>query len=114
MRLGHKQRRFFAEPICIRSGGMNTMKTKLLTLCAVGLLLAACQTMTPEERRAADGNTCASYGFRRGTDAFATCLQRIELDRRAESRAFRYNNDAMMWGWNRPVVIARPVVVQAN
>ncbi|WP_457582544.1 hypothetical protein [Ensifer canadensis] len=93
---------------------MNTMKTKLLTLAAVGLLLAACQTMTPEERRAADGNTCASYGFRRGTDAFATCLQRIELDRRAERRSFRYDNDVMMWGWNRPVVIARPVIVQAR
>ncbi len=90
------------------------MKTKLLILAAAGLMLAACQTMTPEERRAADGNTCASYGFRRGTDAFATCLQRIELDRRAESRAFRYDNDVMIWGWSRPVVVTRPVIVQGN
>ena len=60
------------------------MTTRLTILVAAALLLTACQTMTPEERRIADGNTCASYGFRRGTDAFATCLQRIELDRRAE------------------------------
>ena len=57
----------------------------LITLLAAGL--SACQTMTPEERRAADERQCLSYGFRRGTDGFATCLQRIELDRRAESRA---------------------------
>lgn len=83
------------------------MTTRLTILVAAALLLTACQTMTPEERRIADGNTCASYGFRRGTDAFATCLQRIELDRRAETRSFRYENDMMMWGWDRPVVIMR-------
>ena len=87
---------------------------KLLTLAAAGLLLAACQAMTPQERRARDENTCASYGFRRGTDAFATCLQRIDLDRRAERRAFRYNNDPMLWGpyWYRPVVVERPVFLR--
>ncbi|MBP1882994.1 hypothetical protein [Sinorhizobium mexicanum] len=69
---------------------------RLLTLTTAGLLLAACQTMTPQERRARDETTCASYGFRRGTDAFATCLQRIELDRRAEARAFRYDNDFLI------------------
>ncbi|MBD9648807.1 hypothetical protein M2267_000900 [Ensifer sp. KUDG1] len=90
------------------------MMTRLSILIAAALLLTACQTMTPEERRIADGNTCASYGFRRGTDAFATCLQRIELDRRAESRAFRYQNDMMMWGWDRPVIVSRPVIVQAK
>ncbi|WP_331373646.1 hypothetical protein [Sinorhizobium chiapasense] len=70
--------------------------SRLLILAAAGLLLAACQTMTPQERRARDETTCASYGFRRGTDAFATCLQRIELDRRAEARAFRYDNDFLI------------------
>ena len=62
------------------------MMKRLSILIAAALLLTACQTMTPEERRIADGNTCASYGFRRGTDAFATCLQRIELDRRVAVR----------------------------
>jgi hypothetical protein len=91
---------------------MTMMTVRLLTLAAAGLLLAACQTMTPEERRARDESTCASYGFRRGTDAFAACLQRIELDRRAEARAFRYRSDAMLWGWDRPVIVERRVIVR--
>ncbi|MGO6908194.1 hypothetical protein ACCS96_49895, partial [Rhizobium ruizarguesonis] len=67
--------------------------------------LSACQTMTPEERRAADEQRCLSYGFRRGTDGFATCLQRIDLDRRAESRAQSaemMNN--MAWELNGPYI----------
>ncbi|RMC69710.1 hypothetical protein [Sinorhizobium meliloti] len=75
---------------------MTTMTMRLLGLAAAGLVLAACQSMSPQERRARDENTCASYGFRRGTDAFATCLQRIDLDRRAEARAFRYDNDVFL------------------
>lgn len=78
---------------------------KILPLLALGAVLGGCATMTPQERRAADEKTCLSYGFRRNTDALATCLQRIDLDRRADSRALRYGNDPMMWGWNRPVII---------
>ncbi|MBY5348514.1 hypothetical protein [Rhizobium leguminosarum] len=67
--------------------------------------LSACQTMTPEERRAADDQRCLGYGFRRGTDGFATCLQRIDLDRRAESRAqsAELMND-MAWDLNGPYI----------
>ncbi|PDT40832.1 MULTISPECIES: hypothetical protein [Sinorhizobium] len=75
---------------------MNTTTIRLLTLAATGIVLAGCQTVSPQERRARDETTCASYGFRRGTDAFATCLQRIELDRRAEARAFRYESDILL------------------
>jgi hypothetical protein len=56
--------------------------TVLLTLFITG-----CVSMTPEERRALDNQTCSSYGFRRGTDAFANCLLNLDLDRRAASRA---------------------------
>jgi hypothetical protein len=62
-----------------------------LAVFAVGL--SACQTMTPEERRAADERQCLSYGFKRATNGFATCLQRIDLDRRADARAFRIQAD---------------------
>ncbi|MGK6317671.1 hypothetical protein [Neorhizobium sp. DT-125] len=82
---------------------------RLLVLAALAGLLAACQTMTPEERRAADENTCAGYGFRRGTDAMARCLLDIELDRRAEARSFQYRSAAMMWP---PVVVERRVIVR--
>ena len=62
---------------------------KLLTGSAIllTLLIAGCVSMTPEERRVIDGQTCSSYGFRRGTDAFANCLLDLDLDRRAASRA---------------------------
>jgi hypothetical protein len=53
----------------------------------LSLLIAGCVSMTPEERRALDNQTCSSYGFRRGTDAFANCLLNLDLDRRAASRA---------------------------
>ncbi|MBX5236693.1 hypothetical protein [Rhizobium sp. NLR22b] len=77
----------------------------LLTLLAATAGLSACQTMTPEERRAADEQKCLSYGFRRGTDAFATCLQRIDLDRRAESRAQSAElMQSMAWDLNGPYI----------
>ncbi|MCT8999545.1 hypothetical protein [Chelativorans intermedius] len=71
-------------------------------------LISGCTTMTPEEQRAADEAECRNYGFRPGTDAFAECLQRVELDRRAEWRARRLE----MERWNTPTVIYQPVVVE--
>jgi hypothetical protein len=69
------------------------MRILALTLVLAAVGLSACQTMTPEERRATDERQCMSYGFKRGTDGFATCLQRIDLDRRAQAR---YNSDMLM------------------
>nr|WP_244642613.1 hypothetical protein [Phyllobacterium sp. 628] len=74
------------------------------------LFVAGCQTMTPEERRAIDGQTCSSYGFKRGTDSFSKCLLDLELDRRATSRAqfddMRFNTPPLIiyggrrhYGW---------------
>jgi len=74
-----------------------------LTLAALAIGLSACQTMTPEERRAADERQCLSYGFKPGTNGFATCLQRIDLDRRADARAFRIQAMAdMAYNLNGP------------
>jgi hypothetical protein len=39
--------------------------------------------VSPEELRREDEATCVGYGFHPGTDAFATCLQRESLPRRA-------------------------------
>lgn len=82
------------------------MRTAFLAVLA--LALTACTTITPQERRALDEETCRSYGFRAGTDAFAACLQRIDLDRRAEARASRAEFDR--WA-NTPAVVYRPVFV---
>ncbi|RFB97957.1 hypothetical protein B5K08_05240 [Rhizobium leguminosarum bv. trifolii] len=77
----------------------------LITMATLAAVLSACQTMTPEERRAADEQRCLGYGFRRGTDGFATCLQRIDLDRRAESRAQSAEMmQSMAWDLNGPYI----------
>ncbi|HUH49661.1 MAG TPA: hypothetical protein VLZ56_07410 [Mycoplana sp.] len=73
----------------------------LFALAAITASLAGCQTITPEEQRAADERQCLDYGFRRGTTAFANCLQRIDLDRSANARARRVET-AVEYGWYRP------------
>lgn len=78
---------------------MSTYLTRFAALAAAALLLAGCQTAA--EMRANDENKCRAYGFRPNTDAFAECLQRIDLDRRAEFRATRM--DPILW--ERPMVV---------
>ena len=81
------------------------MKSRYLLLIAAAAL-AGCTTITPEEQRAADEQTCRSYGFTRKNDAFAECLQRLELDRRAERRESLASLER-----SRPIVVYRPVPV---
>jgi hypothetical protein len=83
---------------------------RLFTASALLLLLASCQTMTPEERRAVDQRNCAGYGFRPNTDAMARCLLDLELDRRAQTRSMMDRNDSMFW--RTPVIVERRVVVR--
>jgi hypothetical protein len=73
------------------------------------LALAGCQSITPEERRAADEATCRSYGFTERNDAFAECLQRIDLDRRAQARANLASLER-----SRPFVVYQPVPVRVR
>lgn len=63
--------------------------------------------MTAQEQRAADEATCRSYGFKQKNDAFAECLQRIDLDRRA---AMREQQD--FGPWMEPRIIYRPIIVR--
>lgn len=81
------------------------MKSHILALLAAAVL-AGCQTMTPEERRAADEATCRSYGFDQRNDAFAECMQRLDLDRRAARRHHFSEFDRA-----GPVIIYRPIPV---
>ncbi len=83
---------------------------RLLAVMAMTGMLAACATMTPAERRAADEQACAGYGFRKGTEGFANCLLRLDLSRRADRRAMEQDwsyNDPFLYG--SPVVIYRPI-----
>jgi hypothetical protein len=54
---------------------------------ALFLLLVGCQSMTVEERRAGDRQTCRDYGLRYLNDAFAECMMRLDLERRAARRS---------------------------
>jgi hypothetical protein len=87
---------------------MTTPRVLLPLILVAAAALSGCQTMTPEERRAVDERTCAGYGFRPGTDAMARCLLDIDLDRRADMRAFQARS--MMF--DRPVILERRVIVE--
>ena len=57
------------------------MEARILPVVILAFLLSGC--LTPEQQRAADEERCRSYGFTRRNDAFAECMQRIDLARRA-------------------------------
>ncbi|AWC25682.1 hypothetical protein CO731_05181 [Aminobacter sp. MSH1] len=80
------------------------MRIRIALVLACTTLLAGC--VSSEEQRARDEEKCRSYGFTKRNDAFAECLQRIELDRRAEFRRRSEFDD-----WDRPFVVYRPIVV---
>lgn len=80
----------------------------LLTSLMMSLFLSGCQTISPEERRAADERTCLRYGFKPNTDALARCLLDLDLDRRADGRAFQARADQM---WGGPVIVERRIIV---
>ena len=54
-------------------------------IAAVGLCALVGGCVSLEELRAQDEAACTGYGFRPGTDDFATCLQRESLARRYAS-----------------------------
>lgn len=87
------------------------MRHPLLLATVLPLLLAGCQTVTPEERRAADERTCIGYGFKPGTDAMAGCLLDLDLDRRADQRSWRDQQARTMWG---PMYVERRVIVRRD
>jgi len=64
------------------------MRLQVLPVVALAVLLSGC--LTPEEQRAADEERCREYGFKKRNDAFAECMQRLDLDRRARLRNDNY------------------------
>jgi hypothetical protein len=71
----------FGTPM--RGGGPTLPRSGLRLAFALSLFACAASCVSPEELRREDEATCAGYGFHPGTDAFATCLQRESLARRA-------------------------------
>jgi hypothetical protein len=77
------------------------MLSRSVFLVFVTALLAGC--VSAEEQRARDEDKCRSYGFTKRNDAFAACLQRIDIARQQNLQANDY------YGWYGPPIYA-PVV----
>ncbi|MBB3950840.1 hypothetical protein [Aureimonas jatrophae] len=85
------------------------MRRATLALVVLPLMLSACVSASPEERRAADEAACRDYGFRPRTTAFAECLQRRDIERSADRRARLYGGGVGIggaglgvgWGYGR-------------
>ena len=52
------------------------MRVPLVSTLLLSCLLAGCAAagLTPEQRRAADQQTCMGYGFQPGSESFANCM----------------------------------------
>ncbi len=58
---------------------------RLLGALALIPCLAACVSISPQQRLANNRASCQAYGFRMGTDAYANCmLQRDFVDRQED------------------------------
>ena len=66
------------------------MRTIVLTLCAVPVLAGLAGCASAEQKLAADQATCESYGFNRGTDAFANCLLVLDQQRKGGPPRFTF------------------------
>lgn len=54
---------------------------KVTGILILTLLLAGC--VSPEQQEAADKNQCMKFGFRAGSDGFATCMMSLSTNRQA-------------------------------
>lgn len=73
------------------------MRLSIWLVMGAAVVLSGC--MTAEQQRAADEDRCRSYGFTKRNDAFAECMQRLDLARRARNRGGPYVDD-----FSRPIV----------
>lgn len=81
------------------------MQKNILIILSVTGFLAGCTTISPEQQLAADKQSCNSYGFKQGTDAFSNCLMQLDFERRADRRVWESQNSFN----NRPMVIYQPI-----
>ena len=61
----------------VAAGWGDEMIRIIIAALLLAPMLANCTTLSPEQVAAQDQDTCSSYGFKPGTDAFAQC--RLEL-----------------------------------
>jgi len=63
---------------------MTKLTIKLLPFLFLPLGIAGC--VSAEDQRAADQEKCASYGYRPGTDGFASCMESQDWKRDDDQR----------------------------
>jgi len=83
---------------------------KIVLLVGAAVLLAGCQTTSPEVRLANQNATCAGYGFKPGTDAFANCMMQMDRDEQADYRRRQQELSDSMYDMNRSMRMNRPVI----
>ncbi|MDX2095012.1 MAG: hypothetical protein SFW64_03635 [Alphaproteobacteria bacterium] len=65
------------------------MKTAIAILAALSML-TACEMppqKTKEQVRAEIEKSCTGYGFKKGSDKFAECVMKVDLERKANEAA---------------------------
>lgn len=82
---------------------------KIIVIAALTVSIAACSTTTPAERRALNQNTCAGYGFKAGTDAYATCMMNLDLDQQQQDRERRQRVGAALSNMGQSMQPRRPI-----
>jgi len=78
-------------------GTMGMHFSRLLLVVAAALPLSAC-FVTPEEFAAHDDAECRSMGLKRGTPAYAQCLDNVSSQRQMAARIGMQNQ---MWSLQR-------------
>lgn len=74
------------------------MRVPFVSTLLLTCLLAGCAAgLTPEQRRAADQQTCAGYGFQPGSESFANCMMQTAQRRQdAAQRAQQAQRNQQM------------------
>lgn len=79
-----------------------TIRLAIICLALISTCtLSACSTVTPEQRLQMDRSRCYRIGFPDNSVAMAECVQRYELDRRADGRARQEALDRWMYDRRR-------------
>lgn len=82
--------------------GFRPWRAALQLAAAVAVLAALAGCATQAELRQHDEAQCTSYGFKAGTDAFASCVQQEALARRYEVYPAQVWPGPPYW-WTMPV-----------
>ena len=83
---------------------------KIVLLVGVSVILAGCQTTSPEVLLANQNAACAGYGFKPGTDGFANCMMQMDRDEQADYRRRQQELSDSMYDMNRSMRMNRPVI----